>query len=321
MRSPKLILIAAASASLLFTGCTAIFHGKPDLEIIGPPNIQVESASGGPINTYRDEGGLVIMPNPAITDSLRISYENYSTTVALAKNPNGLELLNFLSYGIGFVVDDLSHSWFNYAPVYVTLDSGARGVTGISASSVNWIGEAPGERKVNALLVFGVGLSFQLTQNSGNPLPFSFGNISNPLATIQGGLGIDYDKKFELFYLIRSESGYALNNNNDESAEINAGDVCLRYFFQKNLFIQGSYGRAYASDYYSNEIYDPALGEYVPTSSNPAFNEIGGAIGWAGDISYISLQYFGGLTSFSTPDYTNIRYHTVYLNFGLNFRL
>jgi hypothetical protein len=319
MTSSRFTLFATVCVSLLFTGCAAMFHGKPDLEIIGPPDVQVESVNGGPVQAYRDEGGLIIHPNPALTDSLRITYQNYSTTVALAKNPNGLELLNFLSYGIGFVVDDLSHSWFNYAPVYVTLDSGARGVTGISASSVNWTGETPGERKVDALAIFGLGLSFQLTQTGSNPLPFSFGNISTPLISIQGGLGIDYNKQFELFYLVRSESGYALDNNNDESSVINAGDFCLRYFFQKNLFLQGSFGRAYASDY-DNEEYNPVTGSYYTTSS-PSFNEVGAAIGWAGDISYISLQYFGGLTSFNTPDYTNIRYHTVYLNFGLNLRI
>jgi hypothetical protein len=298
-----------------------MFHGKPELDIVGPPNLQVSSTNGSPISTYRDEGGFVIMPNPAITDSLRISYENQTTTVALAKNPSALELLNYFSLGTGCLVDDLSHSWFNYAPVYVRIDSGSHGVTGISATSVNWLGESPGDRKVNALLVLGTGFSFQLSQTGGSPLPISFGNISNLLITIQAGLGIDYNKQFELFYQIRNEPSYALNNNTDESTEINAGDFCLRYFYQKNLFLQGSFGRAYATDYYSDQIYDPVLGEYIAAPSNPSFNEVGAAIGWAGDISYISLQYFGGLKNFSTPEYSNIRYHTVYLNFGLNFRI
>ena len=319
MHTSKTILFVAACASLLFTGCGTMFHGKSDLEIIGPPDIKVENASGGPIQTYRDEGGLVIMPNPALTDSIRLTYGNHSTTVALAKNPSALELLNYFSLGTGCLVDDLSHSWFNYAPVYVRIDSGSTGVTGISASSVNWLGETPGERKVNALVLLGTGFSFQLSQSGGSPLPVSFGDISNLLVNVQAGLGIDYNKQFELFYQIRNEPSYALNNNNSESAEINAGDFCLRYFFQKNLFVEGSFGRAYASDYY-NEEYDPYTSSYISVS-NPAFNEVGGAIGWAGDISYIALQYFGGLTSFNTPDYSNVRYHTVYLNFGLNFRL
>jgi hypothetical protein len=320
MYSSRFAFLIVACAAMLFTGCANMFHSKPDLEIVGPPDIQVESVHGGPLNAYRDEGGLVVHSNSALTDSLRITYENYSTSVALAKNPDALEFLNLLSYGIGFVVDDLSHSWFDYAPVYVMIDSGSHGVTGISASSLNWLGEAPGDRKVHALLLMGFGLSFQQTESGVSFLP---GETGYPLGSIQGGLGVDYNKQFELFYLVRSEAGYALDNNADESAVINASDICLRYFFQKNLFVQGSFGRAYASDYSYNEVdfYDPVLQEHIPTPSNPAFNEVGAAIGWAGDLSYISLQYFGGLTSFSTPDYTNIRYHTVYLNFGLNFRI
>jgi hypothetical protein len=320
MHFPKIILFAVACISILFTGCATMFHGKPDLEIVGPPDIKVENANGGPLMAYRDEGGMVIQPNPALTDSLRISYENQTTTVALAKNPNPLELLNFFSYGVGCLVDDLSHSWFNYAPVYVTIDSGSRGVTGISASSVNWIGETPGDRKVDALVILGVGFTFQLSQSGGSPLPVSFSDISNPWFSAQAGLGIDYNKQFDLFYQIRTESGYALDNNNDASAVIDAGDVCLRYFFQKNLFIQGSFGQAYATDYGYDEIYNSATQSYA-SSTTPTFSEVGVAVGWVGDLSYISLQYFGGLSSFNTPDYTNVRYHTVYLNFGLNFRL
>ncbi len=321
MRAPTPVLLTVVLASMLFAGCATMFHGKPEVDIVGPPDIQVSSINGGPINAYRDEGGLVIMPNPAITDSLRISYENQTTTVALAKNPNPLELLNVLSYGTGFTVDDLSHAWFNYAPVYVTIDSGVNGVTGISASSVNWLGEKPGERSLDALLILGAGISVQINQSQGIPLPVGVENISNIYLTFQEGLGIDYRKQFELFYLLRSDPVYALANNTNESAEIDAGDVCLRYFFQKNLFVQGSFGRAYVTDFPDNDSYNPATGTYITSTATPTFSEVGAAIGWAGDISYISLQYFGGLSNFSTPDYSNIRYHTVYLNFGLNFRL
>ncbi len=321
MHSSKTILLAAACASMLLAGCAAMFHGKPDLEIVGPPNLQVESVNGGPVQAYRDEGGLVVHPNPALTDSLRISYGNQSTVVALAKNPNALEILNIFSYGVGFAVDDLSHSWFNYAPVYITIDSSSRGVTGISASSVNWLGEKPGERDLHGLVQLGMGFSFQLNENGGIPLPIGLQRIDYPLVTFQAGLGIDYRKALELFFLIRDDPSYSITNNNGETTEISAGDLCLRYFFQKNLFVQGSFGKAYAPTYYDYETYDPLTGGYIGSSSTPSFNEVGVAIGWAGDISYISLQYFDGLTSFSTPDYTNIRYHTVYLNFGLNFRM
>ncbi len=324
MYASKHILVIALFASLCFTGCATMFHGKPDLEIVGPPNIQVESVNGGPLQAYRDEGGMVIHPNPALTDSIRVTYENQSTVVALAKNPSGLELLDVLTYGIGFTVDDLSHSWFNYAPVYVTIDSGSRGVTGISASSVNWLGETPGSRDLHALILLGIGFSFQLSDIAGTPLPFSVDHISNPLINFHGGLGLDYRKQFELFYLLRDEPSYNINTNG-ESNEITAGDLCLRYFFQKNLFVQGSFGKAYASNYFYDtyETYNPATGTYITNSSNtyPSFNEVGAGIGWAGDISYISLLYFGGLSSFNTEGYANVRYHTIYLNFGLNFRI
>jgi len=325
MYASKFTIPVAVCASILFAGCATMFHGKPDLEIVGPPNVQVESVNGGQIQAYRDEGGMILHPNPALTDSIRITYENHSTVVALAKNPSGLELLNYFSLGIGCTVDDLSHSWFNYSPVYVTVDSGSGGVTGISAISTNWLGESNGSRDLHALVLLGVGFSFQLENNGVTPLPFSFGinQISSPLINIQGGLGIDYRKQFELFYQVRNEPSYAINSNGN-STEITAADLCLRYFFQKNLFLQGSFGTGYASNYYYyGETYDPATGTYITNNSNtyPSFNEVGAGIGWAGDISYISLLYFGGLNSFNDENYTNVRYHTVYLNFGLNFRI
>ncbi|HEY3876165.1 MAG TPA: hypothetical protein VGM92_11870 [Candidatus Kapabacteria bacterium] len=320
MRLTKLAIVLSVVPFLL-TSCATMFRGsRPDVEIVSSANVKVEGA-GGPAQVYRDEGGIVVHPDVARTDSLRISYGGQSTTVALAKNASGLEILNLLSFGIGFTVDDLSHSWFNYSPVYVTVDSGPSGVTAIHASSTNWLGETPGKRDLHGLLLFGTGYSFQT--GSGNNIPFLFSDLVSPLISIQAGIGIDYKKKLELLYLFRSESSYGISSDGETSAEIDGADLCLRWFFQKNLFIQGSYGRGYAtSNYYYSEVFDPETGTYTNTN-NPSvgFNEAGAAIGWAGDISYIALQYFTGLNSFNLNNYTNIQYHTVYLDFGLNFQL
>lgn len=313
-------LIFLFAVSINLSGCATMFHGKPELDVVGPPGMQAQSPSGGAMMSYYDGSELILHPDPAHADSLRLTYEGHSTSVALAKNPSALEILNLFSYGIGFPVDDLSHSWFNYAPVYVTIDSSATGLNGISASSLNWLGEQAGSRSLHALIMLGMGGAFQLSPRDGIPLPFGVNRISYPVFTFQTGLGVDYAHAVELFFLFRDDPSYAISSDNNYTSDVSAGDLCFRYFLKNGWFAQGSFGKAYATNNYSVS-FDPLTGMYASSNSSPSFTEIGAALGWAGDISYISLQYFEGLSSFNTNEFSNIRYHTVFLNFGLNFRL
>jgi hypothetical protein len=321
----RLTFFGSLATAILFSGCAAMFHGKPELEIVGPPNLEVEAIHGGKLPVHWDyAGGLSVFPDPSKTDSIRISYGNKSTTVMLAKNPSGWELLDLLSYGFAYPIDDLSHSWFSYAPVYVTIDSSARGIDNISASTSNWLGEEPGTKRPRLLLLGGIALSFE-ENGDGAPVPFGSGSFPPPVLGLQAGIGVDLYKQFELFYLFRGDFTYPTSSNGYDgpSTQINSSDLCLRYFFAKNFFAQGSFGKAFVDNYYYSNVGYLPNGPAVYTSS-PSFYEAGAALGWAGDISYIALQYFGGLKSVSLYNYSdvsNFRYHTVYLNFGLNFRL
>jgi hypothetical protein len=317
----RAFLISAVLISGLFGGCATMFKSRQEIEVIGSPDIEVQNVHGGKLPGFSTGEGVIVTPDPSRTDSIKIVYGTKSTTVALAKNLSGWSFLNVFSYGVGFTIDDLNHSWFNYAPVYVTIDSSSRGLEGITASTFNWLGEPPGYERPRLLLTGGVGLTFQST-GGGALWPFGSGDFPTPLVNVQLGIGVDFYKQVELFILARNDFSYPLNNNGEgASAEINTADICLRYFFHKNLFLQGSIGRGSATDFGSDYIIESVDGVTTQSTSSPSFNEVGAAIGWAGDISYISLQYFGGLTAFSTPDYSNIRYHTIYLNFGLNFRI
>jgi hypothetical protein len=320
MRYSRAFLLFAVLISGLFGGCASMFRGKQELEVIGSQNIQVESVHGSKLPGYSTEDGVIVHPDPAKTDSVRIVYGSKSTTIQLAKNPSAWELLDLFTYGVGFPVDDLSHSWFNYAPIYVVIDSGSHGIDSISASTQDWLGDSPGDQRPRLLLIGGLGITFQFNGN-GPSFPLGSGNFPYPLIGAQAGIGGDLYKEFELFLLARSDFSYPLASNGEgESTTINSTDLCLRYFFQKNLFIQGSIGRGYATDFGVDGEIEPIDG-VVPNSTSSSFNEVGAAVGWAGDISYISLQYFGGLSSFNVPDFSNVRYHTIYLNFGLNFRI
>jgi hypothetical protein len=308
----------------LAIGCASIFHGAPELQIAGPKDIRVETMDGKKIIAKEGGIGVTAFPDPASTDSVRILYGPHSAAVGLTKTPSGWLFLDILTLGVGFPIDDASHRWFNYAPIYVDIDSNANAVS-MSATTRNWFGVNASPSRPQLLVTAGVGYSYLWGGSTAN---YILPQFPSPFLSFQGGLGIDVNKKIEAFYLVRNDLDYPIGNVGyyDGTASIKSSDICLRYFIAKNLYLQGSYGWAtvstFSRDYY---YYDYPYGYsygYPPAPFNtPTFNEAGAAIGWSGDMSYIALQYFGGLKSFDLPYLTNVRYHTVYLNFGFNVRL
>ena len=297
---------------LLLASCATIHGERQDLKIIGPTDLHVETMRGEELHTLSTTDGLTVFPDPAITDSIRIDYRNHSVTLVLAKNPSVDALIDCLPFGAALFIDDLDRKWFSYAPVYVTYDSSSNNSNSLLASSKNWIGDE-GTRSIHALFLGGIGFAGLLSNGSGLPVPLSVNHISTIALNFQAGIGIDYRKQLELFYLFRDEPSYPLSSNDKTTATITAGELCLRYFFRGPFFIQGSYGKGLLSSLNSD-------GDELSTTSS--FSEAGAAIGWAGDISYIALQYNASLSTFNVPIfYEGERYHTIYLNFGLNFQL
>jgi hypothetical protein len=306
--------------------CASIFHGAPELQIVGPKDVRVEGMAGKNIITKEGGIGIAAFPDPSTTDSVRIIYGSQSTVVGLTKTPTGWVALDILTLGIGFPIDDASHRWFNYAPIYVDVDSSARGVTGISATTRDWFGVNASSPRPQLLVTAGTGFSYLW---GGSTESYSLPQFPSPFLTFQGGLGIDVNKKIEAFYLVRNDLDYPVGDLGyyDGTASIKTSDICVRYFMSKNLYLQGSYGWAtvtgFSRDYYYYDYYPYSnqFGYRPGPFTSPTFNEAGAAVGWSGDMSYIALQYFGGLKSFDLPDLANVRYHTVYLNFGFNVRL
>lgn len=245
MHAPKLaMLVGSLAISMVSFGCATLSNNAQGLSVIGPPNVKVENVQGGELHSTQDKNGITVYPDPAVTDSVRIVYGSQFTTIALAKNPNTFDLFNAFAFGLPFFVDDMDNKWFNYAPVYVTVDSSANELRGISASSEDWLRESPGLRNIQALLLLGTGFAGQTNATGPIPLPFTGEHISTYALTFQAGIGVDYRKTIELFYLFRIEPSYDLSNTVDnsetdiETAQIATEDICLRYFFQKNFFLQ-----------------------------------------------------------------------------------
>jgi hypothetical protein len=295
-----------------------MFHRNPKLEVYGPKGVQVEDMDGNILPWFEDEveAGVHLRRN---TDSVRIFYGDKSAVVGLSKKAWSAEPLNIFTYGIGFVLDDLTKTWYNYSPVLVTIDSSRTdGLRGIKATTSTALGEEPGSRRPELLLLGGPSLSFE----ANGPSPLGTEGDLFPVTAFQGGFGINFYRMFEVFYMSRMEFSYPLSSERyTGSSAITASDLCVRYFPVKSYFVQAAYGKAsIGEDYYYGYYYD-LFGRYRDTPTKTTIPEVGLGVGWAGDLSYISLQYFTGLSSFDLTDYSKIRYHTIYLNIGLNLRL
>ncbi|MDP4198987.1 MAG: hypothetical protein Q8922_06550 [Bacteroidota bacterium] len=317
---PRLTIATGLLAAAMLSSCGTVFHGKPRLEIVGPRDAYVEDMGGNKLPTYQnndDSHGVYV--DRKRSDSVRIAYAGKETSVALVKQVDVAELFNTATLGVGFVLDDLTNTWFDYAPIYVTIDSNrVHGLQSVNARSDNWFGESRFERSLYFLLTGGTGVTF--VTDGGSAL--QKGSTTFPALAFQAGLGLDYDFKLEAYILTRAEWAYPISTEqHPETASLTTLDFCLRYFFAKHYYLQGAIGSASASQ-------DAVHYQYVPLDSqdgagvrDAGFNEAGVSLGWAGDVSFVSLQYFQGLTPFDLSHSANVRYHTLYLDFGLNLRL
>jgi hypothetical protein len=147
----------------------------------------------------------------------------------------------------------------------------------------------------------------------------------------QGGAGIDLYKKYELFYLAQDEPSYALDPNAQlflgQDAEITSQSIAARYFVHSNYFVQGSYGWAVAStdtirlDAQGHEVKAADGNSIFDVIYSKQFPVVGVAIGWAGDISFLSLHFSTGTKPFALYHFSDVLFRSVFLDVGLNLRL
>jgi hypothetical protein len=319
------ILCVLAIAAL--SGCASMFRSSPpSVEIIGPDKISVENKRGQPIRLYKDGPETYAHPEPRYEDSIVISNLGRSHAVALAKRMSPWILLDLLSDGLGFVIDDFSNYWYNYMPVYVHPDSTG---SDFSVSSSNWLGEPAGRKRPDLLVLGGIGTSVH-TRPQLPDLGALLGPQFSFYIKFQGGLGVDLYKQLELFYLAQDEPGYDLDPNASlflgRDAEVTSQSIAGRYFVHDNFFVQGSFGWGHAStdtirrDTAGHEIQDADGYAVFDQSFSNSFPVIGLGIGWAGDISYVALQYAVGTKRFSIYNSSDISFHSIFLDFGMNLR-
>lgn len=318
-RNFRIILSLVLAATI--SGCGTLFHTRPRLEVHAPKGVTIRDMQGHTLPDYELDGERGVIPDRKRTDSVQIVYGDKSETVELLRDVNPFEFLNIVSAGTGFVVDDLTGTWFNYSPIYVAIDSvPSNGIQRISTWTSNTFGEHKGERDFHMMIVLGPAISFEVN----GPGPFQKGSSLFPVTAWQAGLGFDYAKEFEAYYFARFEPTYPISNDPSPSdVEITSHDLYARYFLSRSYFLQGAIGYTSATANFIHDYADfPYYSNYSSQTPHEAsFPEAGIGVGWSGDIAYVSLEYLQGLQPFDIGYNRNIRYHTVYLNFGMNLRL
>ena len=299
-------------------GCASIFRSTPPrVEIIGPDDIKVSNTHGEHVQGYEEGDERFAKPDPNRDDSLVVSYHGKTHTVALAKQMSPWVVLDLLSYGPGFVIDDMSRWWYSYMPVYVHVDSTG---SDFNLSSQNWLGEPAGTTRPSLLLIGGVGLTPPSE-------PSFFGFLRLP-TKVQGGIGVDFNKTVEVFYLGQDEIEYDLEPGTTflgirlfgDQTEITWQSIAARFFLPKTsgFFVQSSFGWGHATGDTVGTVASNK-DQFFSISSN-SFPVIGAGIGWTGDISFVTLQYVAATRRFSIMGYDGVLFHSLYLDFGLNLR-
>jgi hypothetical protein len=320
-RRPLLAIVLVA----LFAGCATLFRSSlPTVEIIGADSLTtIQSQRGSSVRTFYEDGHLYAEPQEKFDDTLIIRKKGATARVALAKRMSAWLLLDLLSYGPGFFIDDLGHRWYNYEPVYVRSMNEQDSIR-LEATSTNWLGEPAGRKRPELLITGGLGISgavHPIADGEAGALLGPANFFPTFYIAFEGGVGIDLYKKLELFYFGHDLPGYPITaraNLWDATAEMSSSNMAARYFVYKNWYAQVSYGRAYASiDSFPSS--GPDSNNIISSYSKP-FPLVGVAIGWSGDFSYAALEYVTGTRDFTIQQYGPLPYRIMTLTFGLNLR-
>lgn len=177
------------------------------------------------------------------------------------------------------------------------------------AISKNWLGEPSGRKRPSVLLLGSLGVS-------ASSLSDVFGFGGNSEAILEYGAGLDYEKRYELFYSTES----ALDGSG-----LTPWLISGRYFFARNFFAEVSGGSVTYGGYYTGGFIGPlgayqAAGWYVPETHSPVF---GVGAGWAGDYTYLILHFLTStqeLTRYSGDLPSSDYYHLLDLSYGICLR-
>lgn len=307
------------AAGFIGSGCASIIRSDPpSVQIVGPSQINVRNTHGQAVHLIPDDEGALAFPEKGRDDSLVISYGGVHHTVGLARRVSPWVLLDLFSMGPGFAIDDMSQWWYSYTPVYVHPDSTGKD---FSLSSSNWLGESAGKKRPELLLLGGFGMWLHIFFLPGEaalagPLPKFF-------TKFQGGFGVDLYKTVEVFYLAQDDPSYNVNNSLADLGipnlftDVTSQSIAARYFFKDHWFVQGSMGYGQIEvDTFGSQTSNNNLSYQLFSNRFPV---LGGGVGWAGDISYIALQYAQASKQYFV-DGASGTYHSIFLDFGLNLR-
>ena len=288
----------------ILAGCMTVDRKvPPKAELIAPPGTTVTDQNGKLLRTWSDDSNLYFSPKHGDDKFVSLEYRGDTTKVYLSKHVYPWMVFDLLSFGTGLLLDDITNTWYDYNTVCADYDTSRSHA--LSTASTNWLGESSGYDRPKLLLLGSLGIV-------STSLPQNFGSASNGYVYWDWGAGIDFGRRYDIFY---SQTG--AGNSNVKSPWL----ISTRYFFARHFFAEFS-GGALNTSYY--------LIYYVP---NDRFNSIfipgknvpvlGLAAGWAGDYSYISLhlasstqQLSNSSSNLGFSDY----YHIIALSYGIYLR-
>jgi hypothetical protein len=232
--------------------------------------------------------------------------------------------LDLWDYGLVTILDDLTGSWFDYRPVNVTIDSSDP--NGFRTDSRTWLNEPAGRKRVELLVLGGVGTGLQAHSDPGVPAPYLFPTSPSFDGAFfaEFGAGIDYDKRVEAFFLTRSQPAplvpYSYNyygySYSYYHSTITPTGGAVR-FFHDNFFLQIGVTRASLTS--DSSSYDSVNFYRSYHYSTPlTFLDLG--LGWSGDLSYVALNYSSELKPFYLGRRGPFTARQIYLTWGTNLR-
>jgi len=276
-------------------------HAKVDF--FAPKGVVAHYDDGYPISIIQDSDKAFFYARGGDGEAVIFEYKDHIRRVELGKNMNALIFLDYFNDGFGLLVDDATNAWYNYQPFSVFLEPLSNRPDSESMRTPYRDGWFYDFNRPHLLLTAGLGAG----------------------SGLQGewGVGIGYRHSLDLLYRKISSAEVALNpslGDQNYSGVTVSNVVELRAYPLGGLFLEGGFGRVTISaDTIQNRGNNVNFLVYPPWSNT--FSELLGGVGWAGDISYIELQYYHGLSDYRYYDLPPLRWNGVSVTYGLYLRL
>ncbi len=291
---------------ILLTGCMTFSRKSlPTAQLAAPVGTRVTDLNGNPLKTWVKDSITYFSTPYHFDNKVKLQYDSADAQVTLSKHIFTWMPVDILSFGAGFLLDDITQKWYSYDPIIATYDSTQRI---LNVTSTNWLGESSRINRISPLIMGSLTISPPLL--SKNPSPWN----GQYLFGVELAGGIDINKTYEIFgsKLYASEGG--------TSPWIISG----RFFLVKNYFVELS-GGVLNTDYSVVEI-NPSSNSlsFVPITG-PNVPVFGLGTGWSGDYTFLELRFLTATSQYpnfyletnpSSPQY----YQLLSLNYGLFLR-